>query len=210
MRAITRVLEAVPAGSTWIQLREKDLDARALLLLAHSLSGITHDFGAKLLINDRLDVALASGADGVQLAREGFDVAAIRAAWPGALVGVSCHSPIEALQARHDRADFAVLGPLFDTPSKLALGMGPQGAELIANTCARTGAFPLFGIGGIDASTAHRVVAAGATGVAVIRSVLADIDPGAAALALLDATTTADGVPPTARNHLLSKGLAPT
>ena len=173
-----------------MQLREKDLDGAALLLLGASLRAVTARAGVPLLVNDRVDVALAVGADGVHLPADGLRVAEVRRLWPAALVGASTHSEAELERAAEDGADFAVLGPVFDTPSKRAFG-SPLGLEGFAarsrKIAARWPSLPVFALGGVDAARAPLLRAAGAAGVGCISAVLAADDPGAAALRLYTA-----------------------
>ena len=174
------VTAALRGGVRLVQLRERDLDTRALLVLAQALRAATRAAGAALLINDRVDIALACDADGVHLPAHSFAIAEARALLgPSRLIGVSTHAPEEVAAAAAAGADFAVLGPLFDTPPKRPFG-APLGVDALRRARALT-ALPLFGIGGIDASNAAAVRAAGADGVAVIRAVLAAPDPAAAA-----------------------------
>ena len=141
--------------------------------------------GAALLINDRLDVALACDADGVHLPRHGMRVAEARALLGAQrLIGVSTHAPVEVADAAAAGADFAVFGPLFDTPSKRPYG-SPLGLDALATARAAAPALPLLAIGGIDAARVLDVCARGADGVAVIRAVLGAQDAMAAARALL-------------------------
>jgi len=174
------------AGVRAVQLREKDLPARDLYRLALEVRELTRRHGARLLVNDRIDVALAVEADGVHLPTHGLPVAeARRLLGPNRLLGVSTHSPAEAPRAQAEGADFLVLGPIFDTPSKRPFG-SPLGPGILR--AARTEvAIPLFAIGGITAANAPEVLAAGADGVAVISALLAAPDPGEAARALLAA-----------------------
>jgi thiamine-phosphate pyrophosphorylase len=168
---VAAALAAVPPGSTLVQLREKDLGGRALVGLARALVAL----GAPVLVNDRADVALAAGAAGVHLPEDGLDVDAARSLLPaGALVGRSVHS-VEA--AASCDADVVVLGPIWDTPGKT-----PCGLDALRAAAARR---PVWAIGGIDAGHARLARAAGAVGVAVIRAIMAAVDPAAAARALL-------------------------
>jgi thiamine-phosphate diphosphorylase len=164
--------EAISAGVDWIQIREKDLPVRVLLELsqwaARSAGSTT-----KILVNDRLDVALASGAAGVHLGGEAVPVAEV-ARWrraghapAGFLVGASCHQLPEALAAERDGADYLFFGPVFATPSKPA-GAPPQGIERLAEIC-RSVRIPVLAIGGITATNAVECLRAGALGVAAIR-----------------------------------------
>lgn len=175
------VAAALRGGVGAVQLRERDLPARELLALATALRALTRAAGAALLINDRIDIALACDADGVHLPGQSFTVAEARALLgPGRLIGVSTHASAELAAAAG--ADFAVFGPLHDTPSKRAYGP-PLGLDALRAARAAT-ARPLFAIGGIDPPRAAAARQAGADGVAVIRAILAADDPAAAAAAL--------------------------
>jgi thiamine-phosphate pyrophosphorylase len=177
------VAVALAAGLPAVQLREKDLPGRPLLALAERLREITARTGALLLVNDRLDVAVAAGADGVHLGGGSVPVDVARRLLPaGALVGVSTHAPGEAAATR---ADFAVFGPVYATPSKSAYGP-PQGDERL-RLAAATARVPLLAIGGVTAARVPALRAAGAAGVAVIRAILAADDPARATRALLSA-----------------------
>jgi thiamine-phosphate pyrophosphorylase len=169
------VRTAVEAGVDLVQLREKDLPGRALFDLAEQLTAICHAAGARLLINDRLDVALASGADGVHLPANGLPVAAVRAAvGEHFLVGASTHSADEAARAERDGADFVVLGPVFTTPSKLRFGP-PIGLEPLRAAVDRLN-IPIYAIGGVDAATVEEVRNLGLEGVALIRAIMDSSD----------------------------------
>lgn len=173
------VAAALRGGIGAVQLRERDLPARQLLGLAADLRALTRTHGAALLINDRIDVALACGADGVHLPASSFAVGDARALLgPARLIGVSTHSVDEVARAAAAGADFAVLGPIFATPSKQRYG-APLGLAAL-RTARGQKAMPLFGIGGIEPHNADEVRGTGATGVAVIRAVLSNDDPEAA------------------------------
>jgi thiamine-phosphate pyrophosphorylase len=175
------VARALDGGLPAVQLREKDLPGRALLRLAEALRAATARARALLFVNDRIDVALAVGADGVHLGGGSLPVAVARGLVPpGALIGVSTHSIAELADAAG--ADFAFFGPVYATPSKPA----PQGVERL-RAGVRAAAMPVIAIGGVTAARAAELRAAGATGVAVIRAILAADDPGAATRALLAA-----------------------
>jgi thiamine-phosphate pyrophosphorylase len=179
------VEECLGAGLRAVQLREKDLEVRALLALAEPLREATRRHGARLLINDRADVALAVGADGVQRTHASLPVAALRGiAPPGFLIGASTHSTAEARAAATEGADFVVFGPVYDTPSKRRYGP-PQGLaalEAAAAAAART----LLAVGGITPERVREVRAAGAAGVAVIGAVYGAAQPADATKAFLD------------------------
>lgn len=180
------VSAALQGGVDALQLRERGLTTRALLTLAMELRAVTRAAGAALLINDRVDVALTCDADGVHLPGHSFRVAEARALLgPERLIGVSTHHPDEVAAAAAAGADFAVLGPICATPSKAAYGP-PLGLAALARARAAT-ALPLFAIGGLDVASAAAARLRGATGVAVIRAVLAAADPAAAAAALREA-----------------------
>jgi thiamine-phosphate pyrophosphorylase len=155
---VERALGAAPPGAVAVQVREKDLSGGPLLRLARSLREITERHGAPLLVNDRVDVALAVGATGVHLPREGLPVAEVRRLFPQGLVGVSTHSPAEVAQARTEGADFAVFGPVFDTPSKRRYGP-PVGLAALGE--AVQCGLPVFALGGVDACTAPAVARVG-------------------------------------------------
>ncbi len=177
------IAAALDAGLAAVQLREKDLPGRAVLALAERLRACTARRGALLLVNDRVDVAIAAGADGVHLGGGSLPVDVARRLLPdGALVGVSTHA---ATDAAATGADFAVFGPVYATPSKAAYGP-PQGLARL-RAAAETARVPLLAIGGVTAAQIPALRAAGAAGVAVIRAILAADDPAAATRALLDA-----------------------
>jgi thiamine-phosphate pyrophosphorylase len=161
---------AAAAGMDWIQIREKDLAGGALFQLTSEI--LRRAASARVLVNDRLDVALAAGAAGVHLGGAGLPVSAVRG-WVGErgrrafLVGKSCHSLGESLVAQAEGADYVFFGPIFATPSKLAYG-APQGIDRLAEVCRRV-SIPVIAIGGITTENAAECVAAGARGVAAIR-----------------------------------------
>lgn len=177
---------ALGAGVRAVQLREKDLTTRDLYHLADTLLPMTRAAGAALLINDRADVAMALGMDGVQLTRRSLPPKETRdLVGPTKLVGVSCHSLAEVREAADGGADFVVLGPIFETPSKAPFG-SPLGTAVLGQARSAT-SLPILAIGGIRAAQIPAVMASGADGVAVISAVMAAPDPGAAASELLAA-----------------------
>ena len=174
------VRAALDAGLPAVQLRDKDLDGGLLFALAERLRAETAGRKALLLVNGRVDVAVAAGADGVQLGTGAVSVAdARRLLPPDALVGVSTHTAVEVAAA--SGADFAIFGPVYATPGKSAVGPAVLAAAI------RAGSLPVVAIGGIGVAEVPAVRAAGATGVAVIRAILAAADPGAATRGLLAA-----------------------
>lgn len=178
-------LAGLPPGAVALHLREKDLGGRELLALARALVAVCRAHGQRLLVNDRLDVALAAGADGAHLPAAGVPVAdARRLLGPAALVGVSCHSSADVARALAGGASYATFSPVYDTPSKRAYGP-PLGIPALREA-ARLG-LPLVALGGVTAARAPEVRAAGAAGVAAIRAWLGGGDPAAAVRALLPA-----------------------
>jgi len=178
---------ALDGGVRAVQVRERDLPTRALLALAAALRRLTATAGAALLINDRVDVALACGADGVHLPADGMAVADARTLLgPAPLIGVSTHAPAEVAAAAAAGADFAVFGPIFDTPAKRAYGP-PLGLDALAAARAAAPRLPLLAIGGLDQQRVAVARAGGADGVAVIRAVMGAADPRYAARELIAA-----------------------
>jgi thiamine-phosphate pyrophosphorylase len=159
------VREAAEAGVDFVQVREKDLSARALLGLIRELLAATRACPTRLLVNGRPDVAVAAGAHGVQLPEAGLDIAAVRAAFPSLLIGASCHSLEAAARAERSGADFVVYGPVFPTPGKEGRAVGVAALAAVA----RQLRIPVHAVGGIDAGSVQAVAAAGARGVAAIR-----------------------------------------
>ena len=173
LRAAIR--RAIRAGVDLVQIREKDLSGRELMELARWAVKEARAGRAKIIVNDRLDVAIASGAAGVHLGRESAAATEVvrwvkrmrgrRAA--GFLVGVSCHSMEEAREAERDGADYIHFGPVFETPSKRKFGK-PQGVKKLREVCEAV-RIPVNAVGGIDARNFERCLRAGAKGVAGIR-----------------------------------------
>jgi len=185
-RPLTDVVEeCLDAGLRAVQVREKDLAVRDLLELATCLRRLTRIRHARLLVNDRADVALAAGADGVQRTHASLPVAALRRIGPPPfLIGASAHCEAEARGAVDDGADFVVLGPIYDTPSKRQYGrpLGLATLERVASGLDR----PVIAIGGITVERVPEVATAGAAGVAVISAILGADRPADATKAFLD------------------------
>lgn len=163
------VARAIAAGVDWVQIREKDLPARRLL--AHTeaaLEQVTRNGHSRVIVNDRLDVALAAKSHGVHLGTRSMAPDPVRRlSPPGFLIGVSCHSPTEAVAAQAVGADYILLGPIFSTPSKLQYGP-PLGLPLLREVTSRI-SIPVFALGGIDVERAALCRENGAAGVAGIR-----------------------------------------
>ena len=176
------VQAALDGGVRAVQLREKDLEGGELYRLAARLRDLTARYAARLLINDRLDVALAAGADGVHLGQTSLPVSTARQLLgPDKLIGVSTHSPDEITAAQG--ADFVVFGPVYFTPSKADYGQ-PQGVARLRQA-ARHSPVPVFAIGGIQADRIAAVRRAGAHGLALISALSAAAEPSRAAHELL-------------------------
>ncbi|HJQ84084.1 MAG TPA: thiamine phosphate synthase [Candidatus Binatia bacterium] len=181
------VSAALDAGLPAVQLRDKDLSGRARFALAEQLRVATAARGALLLVNERIDVALAVGADGVHLGGGALPIDVVRGlVGSERLIGVSIHTPGEPTAG----ADFAFFGPVWPTPGKT-----PQDPARLAEAV-RAAAVPVLAIGGVTAARVPLVREAGAVGVAVIREILAAADPAAATHGLLAALAVATPAPP--------------
>lgn len=184
--ALRAALSALPRAGAAVQLREKALPAGALLALARALLPLCREAGAPLVVNDRADVALAAGADGVHLPERGLPPAeARRILGPDALIGVSCHSAEAVAAAARGGADYALFAPVFAVPGK-----GPPQGLAALSAAARAAGLPVLALGGVDASNAQACIDAGARGVACVRSVLGAPDPAAAARVLWQAVVS--------------------
>lgn len=183
---VTVVEECLAAGLPAVQVREKDLGAAELALLCRRLRGPTLDTQALLVVNDRVDVALAVGADAVQRTSTSLPVKDIRALVDKRLrIGASVHSLPEALEAEINGADWLVFGPVYETSSKRPYGP-PQGLDALARV-ARAVSIPVIAIGGITPERVRDVRRAGARGVAAISAILAADSPAGATRRFLDA-----------------------
>jgi thiamine-phosphate pyrophosphorylase len=182
--------ESVDAGVPAIQLRERDLSTRELLSLAGQIHAMTKSRGVRLIINDRVDLVQALDLDGVHLRASSLPVSVVRRVLgPRRLIGVSTHSVKEVQQAGDDGADYVILGPIFETPSKREFG-APLGLAALADACRRS-SVPVFAIGGM---TIKRIVAArdaGASGVAMIGGILGREDVGTATVEMQAAVRAA-------------------
>jgi thiamine-phosphate pyrophosphorylase len=183
---LAKASDAARAGVDYIQLREKDLSARELEVLAReTLSAICdaialgtekRQLKTKLLINSRIDVALAAGADGVHLRSEDVALADVRAVWsscgagalarvPTLVIAASCHTIADVLRAESEKADFAVFAPVFGKRS--SAGTPPAGLAALREACHVR--IPVFALGGVTLGNAASCLDAGAAGVAGIR-----------------------------------------
>lgn len=179
---------ALAAGVRAIQLRERDLSSRDLLRLAQEVERLTVASGAQLVINDRVDVAMTFDHVGVHLRANSLPVAVARKLLGAQrLIGISTHSVEEAVRAEAEGADYVLLGPIYETPSKIVYGV-PLGLSALGDACRRVRA-PVIGIGGVTAARAGDVRRAGAFGVAVVTAILGAGDVERAARELLDAVS---------------------
>jgi thiamine-phosphate pyrophosphorylase len=171
---------ALEGGIKAVQLREKDLPGKELFVLAEAARKLTERYKALLFINDRIDVALASGADGVQLARNSLPIAAARKLLgPQRLIGVSIHSTQEGQEAEEAGADFVLFGPVYFTPSKAGYGT-PQGLGALKITVEKI-ALPVYAIGGLKPENLLEAKRTGIRGVALISAIMSAPDPKKAA-----------------------------
>ena len=178
---------ALQGGVRAIQLREKDLPVRELLELARKLRELTLDFGAKLFINDRVDVAIAVDADGVHLGHQSMPPEPVRRILgKGKLIGVSTHNIVEAKEAEAGGADFITFGPVFFTPSKANFGAA-VGLEYLKIAKNRIN-IPIFGLGGVKSGNLREVFRFGADGVSLISAIFGAQDIRKAAEAIVGET----------------------
>ncbi len=161
---------ALEGGVRAVQLREKGLPIRELLALSQELRAMTKEFGAKLFINDQVDVAVAVEADGVHLGHASMPAAAVRKiVGTKLMIGVSTHTVEEARLAESAGADFVTFGPIYETPSKMQLG-APIGLDAL-RSAKRAVDIPIFALGGIRGSNIGHVLWAGAYGVSMISAI---------------------------------------
>ena len=177
------VATAIACGVTVVQLRDKHADGGALYRTARSLLEITRPRGVPLIINDRVDVMLASGADGVHVGVHDLPLEQVRRlAGPGALVGYSVHTDDDLAMAIRCGADYVGMGPVFPTATKADARklLGLEGLRRLALQAP----FPVIAIGGVTAANCADAMAAGASGVCVISSILGQEDIAGAVTAL--------------------------
>jgi thiamine-phosphate pyrophosphorylase len=171
---------AAAGGADWIQIREKDLEARALVELARFAAAETRATPARVFVNDRLDAALAAGAAGIHLGEKSLPLETVTewrrsAGRSDFLIGVSCHSLDSARAAEQGGANYIFFGPVFATPSKAAFGP-PQGLEHLREICASV-EIPVLAIGGVNLERVRACLDAGAAGIAAIRFFQEAVDP---------------------------------
>ncbi len=176
--------QALIGGVRALQLREKDLPSDELYRLALELKSLADRHGAKLLINDRIDIAMAVGAGGVHLGEHSLPTdTARRILGQQAIIGRSTHRVEDIVQAAAQGADFVTFSPIYFTPSKAPYGQ-PQGLEPLRAACSAS-RLPVLALGGIRQDRIREVRSAGAAGVALISAILTAIDPASTARSLL-------------------------
>lgn len=184
--------EALRAGATAVQLRDKQATSGELLEMALALKPLAVANGALFLVNDRFDVALAAGADGVHLGDDDLPVSAVRRVVPrDFIIGRSADTEVDARRAEADGADYLGVGSVFGTLTKTEVIGEAIGPARLARVTASV-PLPVIGIGGVTTSNAGLIARAGAAGIAVISAVMAAPNPGAAVRALLDAWSSAE------------------
>ena len=178
------VEEALRGGVRAVQLRDKELNTKELYETAYELRRLTSRYGAKLIINDRVDVALSVDADGVHIGSESLPIYKVRRLLgEKKLIGVSCHNQVQAITAQEMGADFITFGPVYYTPSKAPYGdpVGVEKLEMIAGMLQ----IPVFALGGIGRHNCAEVVSCGVRGIALISAIMSAPEPRAAAQGLL-------------------------
>lgn len=168
--------DIIPEQGMMIQIRERDLGARELLRFVEAVQRLAHPFRVPCLINDRVDLVLATRAAGVHLRANSMPIKEARKCLgAGYLIGKSVHSAEEALQSAQEGADFVVLGPVYETPSKRPYGP-PLGVRVLREA-GRHCRIPVYAIGGMTPARVEKVMEAGAAGVAVVSSIFQAASP---------------------------------
>lgn len=176
---LERVRAALDGGVDVLQLRCKEWDALPYVRLAERVGQVARDAAVPFFVNDRVDVALASGADGVHLGQQDLPVAWARRMAPSLMLGRSSHEPAHAEQAMAEQASYFAVGPVWATPTKP--GRRAAGLSYVRDIASRATDRPWFAIGGITLENVHDVLEAGATRIALVRAVLDARDPAEAA-----------------------------
>lgn len=173
---LTRLEQALAAGAGMLQMREKDLSPAELFRLGQQLRLLTRRYGAKLLINERVDLVLGLDADGVHLPENSLPTATVRELLgPRKLIGVSTHNLTQINPQASAGADFVTFSPIYPTPSKSVFGP-PQGVAELEKACQQA-EIPVYALGGISVERITECQQAGAFGVAVISAILASDQP---------------------------------
>ena len=191
---LARIGAAIDGGVDVLQLRCKELEALPYLRLAERVLPLARAANIPFIVNDRPDVALAVGADGVHLGQNDLPVEHARRILPDRIIGRSSHQPEDAERAIAERASYFAVGPVWETPTKP--GRKAAGLSYVRDVAARKPPMPWFAIGGITPENIEHVIADGATRVAVVRAILDARDPAAAASQLAAALSTARALEP--------------
>ncbi len=177
------VAELAGAGVDVVQLREKEMEARDVLRLGEPILAACRDAGVPFIVNDRPDIALTLGADGVHVGQNDLPIDAVRRILPSQIVGLSTHAVQEVdAAAATDGIDYFAVGPVFATPTKR--GRPAEGLGLIRHAAALGSERPWFAIGGIDETNLGSVMDAGARRIVVVRAITEAADPVEAAARL--------------------------
>ncbi len=182
---LARIRDALDGGVDVLQLRCKGWEALPYMRLAERVREVARARGVPFIVNDRPDVALAVGADGVHLGQNDLPVEYARRILPDGMIGRSSHEPAHAERAVAERASYFAVGPVWSTPTKP--GRPPAGLSYVRDVAARRPPMPWFAIGGIDRENVSDVLANGAERIAVVRAILDAPDSGIAARSLADA-----------------------
>ena len=185
---LARVAAALDGGVDVLQLRCKDTDALPYIRLAERVATLARDAGVPFIVNDRADVALAVGADGVHLGQDDLPVEWARRVLPGRMIGRSSHATADAERAIAESASYFAVGPVWETPTKP--GRKAAGLSYVREMASRSIAIPWFAIGGITLDNVSEVARAGAARIALVRAVLDAADPAEAARAFVVALAT--------------------
>lgn len=177
--------DVIEAGVGMVQLRDKNLTDKQLISMARTFAQACRDSGALFIVNDRTDVALLSGADGVHLGQDDAHPDDVRKIAGGDfIIGLSTHTREQVDAANKTKADYIGVGPIYETPTKP--GRPAVGLDLV-RYAARASQKPFFAIGGLDASNAAEVIGAGAQSISVLRAISNAADPTVATRELVDA-----------------------
>jgi thiamine-phosphate pyrophosphorylase len=182
---IERIRSALAGGVDIVQLRAKELEALPFMRLAEKVMAVAHAASVPFVVNDRPDVALAVGADGVHLGQLDLPVEWARRVAPAAFIGRSSHEAAHAERAVAEGADYFAVGPVWATPTKP--GREPAGLTYVRDVAGRNVVLPWFAIGGITLDNVEQVLGAGATRIAMVRALLDASDPAEAARGFADA-----------------------
>jgi len=182
---LARIGDALDGGVDVLQLRCKGWETLPYIRLAEKVQALAKPRGVPFIVNDRPDIALAIGADGVHLGQNDLPVEHARQILPGAIIGRSSHEPAHAERAVAERASYFAVGPVWTTPTKP--GRPAAGLSYVRDVAARRPPMPWFAIGGINLENVSEVLAGGAERIAVVRAILDATDPAAAARALAGA-----------------------